>query len=315
MTEPLRVGLVGAGPWAHLVHGPMLAAGPETELVGVWARRPEAAAQLAYKLGVPALPSFEAVLDASEAVAFAVPPAVQCEYAAQAARRGKALLLEKPIAESLEDSERLVDVIEEAGVTSMVTLTYRYAEGVRDFIASVKGTVFRGGRSLFLTNAYLGGPFATPWRLESGSILDIGPHAIDLLQATVGPVVAVKAAHGSRDWTAVTLEHDNGAITQVSLCSHCAADPIRVELDLFNEELTRALNVTTAMGPLYGEAILTGNRPLADAEAFDTLRAEFAGAVRGCTRHELDARYGLNLQKIVTTAIADIAAPGRTVLA
>src|SRR5205814_863822 len=35
----LHVGLAGAGPWARFVHGPVLAAGPETELTAVWARR------------------------------------------------------------------------------------------------------------------------------------------------------------------------------------------------------------------------------------------------------------------------------------
>ena len=44
---PLRVGLVGAGPWASMVHAPMLARNPKTELVGVWARRETAAQSLA----------------------------------------------------------------------------------------------------------------------------------------------------------------------------------------------------------------------------------------------------------------------------
>jgi predicted dehydrogenase len=47
MSEPLRIGLVGAGPWARLFTGPMLADSPDAEFVGVWARRPEAAAEVA----------------------------------------------------------------------------------------------------------------------------------------------------------------------------------------------------------------------------------------------------------------------------
>ncbi|HPJ19491.1 MAG TPA: gfo/Idh/MocA family oxidoreductase, partial [Actinomycetota bacterium] len=37
--NPVRVGLVGAGPWAEILHAPMLAAGPETTLAVVYARR------------------------------------------------------------------------------------------------------------------------------------------------------------------------------------------------------------------------------------------------------------------------------------
>ena len=64
MSAPLRVGLAGAGPWARAVHAPMLAAGPETELAGVWSRTPEHAAELAAAHGVPAFASYDALLDA-----------------------------------------------------------------------------------------------------------------------------------------------------------------------------------------------------------------------------------------------------------
>ncbi|MHB8468022.1 MAG: Gfo/Idh/MocA family oxidoreductase, partial [Acidimicrobiales bacterium] len=76
----------------------MLAAGPETSLAGVWARRPEAAAELAARFGAPAFDRYEDLLDASEAVAFAVPPDVQATMALEAVAAGKALLLEKPLA-------------------------------------------------------------------------------------------------------------------------------------------------------------------------------------------------------------------------
>jgi hypothetical protein len=37
--SPVEVGLIGAGPWAQVMHAPVLAAGPETRLAAVWARR------------------------------------------------------------------------------------------------------------------------------------------------------------------------------------------------------------------------------------------------------------------------------------
>ncbi|NEC47970.1 gfo/Idh/MocA family oxidoreductase, partial [Actinospica acidiphila] len=39
--RPVEVGLVGAGPWARAMHARILAAGPETRLSAVWARRAE----------------------------------------------------------------------------------------------------------------------------------------------------------------------------------------------------------------------------------------------------------------------------------
>lgn len=123
MPDPLRIGLVGAGPWAKLVHAPLIAAGPETALVGVWARRPEAAEELARPLRAPAFARIEELFDACEAVAFSVPPGTQAELAIAAARAGKALLLEKPIADDVRGAEALAAAVEQAAVPTLVVLT------------------------------------------------------------------------------------------------------------------------------------------------------------------------------------------------
>jgi predicted dehydrogenase len=57
----------------------MLAGAEEVELVGVWARRPEAAAELAATSGTEAVAELDDLVERSEAVAFSVPPSVQPE--------------------------------------------------------------------------------------------------------------------------------------------------------------------------------------------------------------------------------------------
>jgi len=54
---------------------------------------------------------------------------------ADAARAGKAVLLEKPIAADVAGAERLADVIGGAGMASVVVLSWRYAVPVRAFLA------------------------------------------------------------------------------------------------------------------------------------------------------------------------------------
>jgi len=93
----LRVGVVGAGPWALLVHAPMFAVHPRTQLTAVWGRRLAAAEEVAAPLGAVAFDSFAPFLDAVDAISFAVPPDVQADLAVAAARAGKALLLEKRV--------------------------------------------------------------------------------------------------------------------------------------------------------------------------------------------------------------------------
>ncbi|MCW2525163.1 MAG: hypothetical protein JWM76_23 [Pseudonocardiales bacterium] len=309
--EPVKVGLVGAGPWAGMCHAPMLSGGPETELVGVWARREAAASSLAGQYGAEAFTSYEAMLEVCDAVAFAVPPQVQAEMAAQAAQAGRAVLMEKPIAESVASARKLVEVIEDSGVVSMVVLSYRFTDGVRGFLASAGDFEARGGRVKFYTNALLGGPFATQWRLDRGSIMGIGPHALDLLEAALGPIVGLKASHGDREWSALTFHHESGALSQLSLCSHTSQVPTEFAIEIFSTESSLALDVTGAMGPLFS-GVLHG-RKLGEAEAFSTLRREFAECVRTKQHHPLDARHGLRLQTIIEAAETEMATAPRPI--
>ena len=210
----ISVGLVGAGPWAEMVHAPRLAAGPDTRLAGVWARRPEAAR----RFGAPVFERIEELFDNCEAVAFSVPPAVQAELGVLAAKAGKALLLEKPLAADLDGARRLAGAIAEAGVASQMVLTWRYSAATRAFLARVSAIEPFGGHAANITGAMLGGDFATPWRLERGAILDVGPHMIDLLEASLGRVVGVRAHGNPRGWVGLLLEHETGSVSEASLC-------------------------------------------------------------------------------------------------
>ena len=122
----MRFGLVGTGHWARVTHAPAIAATAGAELVAVWGRRPEAVRPLADEHGARAYEDFDALLDAVDAVAFSVPPDVQAPLATRAARAGKHLLLEKPIALARHDADELADAVAAAGVASVVFFTSRF---------------------------------------------------------------------------------------------------------------------------------------------------------------------------------------------
>jgi predicted dehydrogenase len=286
VPEPVAVGLVGAGPWARLAHAPMLAASPHTSLAGVWARRPDAAADLAAEYGVKAFDSLDGLFDSCDAVAFTVPPAVQAEVATKAAAAGKHLLLEKPIADRLAPAERLVEAIDDAGVRSMVVFTWRYTPVVRSFLADAGGLAPFAGRALFVSGGMLGGHFATPWRLERGALVDLGPHVIDLLDAALGRVTAVDAYGQLLGWVALDLHHEGGAISQASMCASVPVEPQRFGIDVYGARGAMELDCSTAVGP----------------DTFLTVAEEFASTVRSGQRHPLDAARGLHLQRIIEDA-------------
>ncbi|MBA2889315.1 putative dehydrogenase [Nonomuraea soli] len=275
--EPVSVGLVGAGPWAELAHAPMLKSGPHTRLAGVWARRPEVAA----RLGVPVYERIEELFEVCEAVAFCVPPGVQADLAERAARAGKALLLEKPLADSLENAERLAGVIAETGVASQMILTMRYARATRDFLAACRSIEPLGGQAISVSGALLGGDFATPWRLERGAILDVAPHVVDLMDAALGTITAVRAHGDPLRWVGLLLEHESGAVSEVSLCQAS------------KDEMQRFVIVGRDGLVTLGHS---------DDDPLDVVAEEFAQTVRQGGGHELDAQRGLHLQRVLAEA-------------
>ncbi|WP_030976563.1 Gfo/Idh/MocA family protein [Streptomyces sp. NRRL S-1824] len=286
---PVRVGLVGAGPWARAMHARMLAAGPETTLTAVWARRPEAAAEVANAYGAHAAGSFAELLDQCEAIAFAVPPTVQAGLAVQAAAAGRALLLEKPLGADLAAARAVADAVAEHGVISQLVLTKRYHPTTREFLAEAATREVIGARSCYLHGAFLGGEFATSWRLEHGALLDLGPHLLDLLDSAVAPIVSVRGTGDPRRWIELTCEHSNGAVSQASLSGSVNLPRARTRVELF--------------GP--SDELVYDTAEIDHEECWPILRNEFATAVRTGTGTGIDAARGLHLQELMQQVITD----------
>jgi predicted dehydrogenase len=288
VSEPLAVGLVGSGPWARMVTGPVLAAGPQTRISGIWSRTPSHARELAATLGVPAHDDLDAMFDGCDAVAIAVTPDAQPDLAIRAARAGKTLLLEKPLSVDVDSARAIVDAIAEAGVGSLVMLTYRFDPALDDFLAEAQRIEPIGGRGCFISGAFLGGPFNTSWRLERGAVLDIGPHVLDLLEAALGEIVEVQAAGDALGWVSVNCTHASGATSSASMCCTAATDS-RTELEVYSSK---------------GATSYDARRVDRNARA-NRIRCDLV-AVAGGADHPANARQGLHLQELVAEIEAQL---------
>lgn len=289
----LRVGLVGAGPWARIVHAPALAAYPGTALTAVWARRREAAEELAHAHGAEVCAGFGELLGQVDAVSFAVPPAVQAELALEAAKAGKHLILEKPIAPDLPSAQRLADAVSAAGVASLVVLTLRYATETRDWLADLAATGgWTGGGARWLSGALLGGQFsASPWRHESGALADIGPHVLDLLDAALGPITEVVAASRTpEDLWHLILAHKTGATSTATLSIRLPVNPTVTDFSVYGSHGHRAFDRNPGHSAL---------------DSFTALLDDFAAMIAtGTADHPCDVRRGLHLQHLLGEALA-----------
>jgi len=289
----LTTGLVGAGPWAEVFHAPMLAAGPDTSLATVWARRHDAASAIASAHGASASGSFEELLATCDAVAFAVPPDVQAALAVKAAAAGKHLLLEKPLGFTLDEAERLADAAGEAGVRSVLMLRNRFSDEGRRFVAEATTHRARGAQARFVSGGSVPGAFfATPWRVARGALLDLAPHALDLLDAAMGPIGSVTATGDPTRWVALTTEHEGGGISQValSITTPRARGLFRVE-------------VTTDEGSIDFD----GGAADADESVPGRIAAALATAAATGEPHEIDIRRGLYLQRLIDQAERSLA--------
>ena len=216
----MRFGLVGTGPWATSVHGPALASTDGIELVGVWGRTPARSEGLAAALGVPMFPDLEAMLGDVDAVAFAVPPDVQPGLARRAARAGKHLLLDKPVAVTGAEARSLAEEARGQGVASVVFFTDRFSEEGAVWLDDVHRTGgWLGGDVQWLAALDSpGNPYAaSAWRHERGALWDIGPHVLSTLIGALGPVGTVTGVAGARDLVHLVLEHSGGATSTATM--------------------------------------------------------------------------------------------------
>ena len=280
---------MGTGYWAHVAHAPALASTAGIELAAVWGRDPRAAAGLAAEYRATPYRDLPAFLAAVDAVSFAVPPDVQAGVAAQAARAGKHLLLEKPVALTEAAADDLVEAVEQAGVASVVFFTHRFQPEVRAWLAEAETRGgWTGAVSAWLGSALCeGNPFNTPWRRDKGGLWDVGPHMISLLWASLGPVTSVTADAGPADVTHLVLHHRGGPTSTTTLTLSATEAAAGFEAYVWGES-----------------GRLAAPRGSADqVTALSIALGELAANARaGQTRHPCDVRFGRDVGRVLAEA-------------
>jgi predicted dehydrogenase len=206
-----------------LAHGRVLEGVHDVLIVSVCDANLSAAERLAESFAAHATDNLDEVLgDAGvEAVILTTPTSTHAEVACAAARAGKAIFLEKPIADSLPAADRVVKAVREAGVPCQVGFQRRYdpayLEAKRKIEAGELGRLegFRGvGRDPSPPSlAYLS--------TSGGLMVDMGIHDLDSARFFLGEVEEVYsiggahpelAAHGLFDTAVATLRFASGAL-------------------------------------------------------------------------------------------------------
>jgi len=233
------------------------------------------------------------MLAAVDGVAFAVPPDVQAPIAAAAARAGKHLMLEKPIAIAEAEADELVTAVAESQVASVVFFILRFREEMRAWLADVtaRGGWAGGLASWFGSSLLESSPFNTPWRRDKGALWDLAPHVISLLWAALGPVTSVTADAGPVDVSHLILHHEGGASSTVTVSQNGGEAAAGFEAYLWSD---RGRSVAPRMTPDPVPPLST-----ALSELVANIRA-------GRTEHPCDVRFGRDVGHVVAEAQCQI---------
>jgi predicted dehydrogenase len=129
-VEPLRVGVVGCGEIAQVMHLRFLDELPQFQITAVCDLSPKVVESVGERYHVPVrCTDYSELVTRDDVDAVAVLTMEHADVAVAAAEAGKHLFIEKPIGFSLSESDRIIAAVERAGVTAMIAYMKRYDPG------------------------------------------------------------------------------------------------------------------------------------------------------------------------------------------
>jgi len=174
-TGALRVGVIGAGVMGSN-HARVLAGLPDVTLVGIVDPLPEHRQRATEMVGCRAFAELDELLaEGVDAVTIAAPTHLHHEIALICVERNIHILVEKPVASTVQEGRDIVDAARRAGVTLMVGHVERFNPAVAAIKQAITGEDIL---SIAITRV---GPF--PPRMSNvGVVIDLAVHDIDLIR-------------------------------------------------------------------------------------------------------------------------------------
>lgn len=211
----INVGIIGYGKVAHL-HAVALKSLDSANLVAVQGRDLAKAQHFADQYGLRAYTDLNEMVTQSavQAIVVCTPHPAHADSTVQAANLGVHALVEKPLASTLEDCDRMIDAAQRNGVLLAVISQRRFYEPVlrvRQAIDSGKiGTPVLGSVIMYGwrdENYYRSDPWRGKWDTEGGGVLvNQSPHPLDLLHWFMGPIDSIFGYWGNLNHPYIEVE-------------------------------------------------------------------------------------------------------------
>jgi predicted dehydrogenase len=205
MTNKIGLGVISFAHGHANLYCERLMTYDDVKLVSCWDDDPERGEAAANKYGMRYSPHLEDLLDdpAIQGVIVTCETNRHAEMVLAAARAGKHILLQKPMALTLEDCDRMATAVEQAGVKFMMAFQMRHDpsnQRIKELVAS--GAIGKVGLlrrrhciPVLFNESFVNGP--TRWHLDPeknmGMFMDDASHATDFIHWILGRPVSVMA--------------------------------------------------------------------------------------------------------------------------
>jgi predicted dehydrogenase len=282
MTSPLRVAVIGVG---HLGkhHARIYSTLEGATLVGVADAKTDRAAEIAAAHGTRPIDDARELLGAVDAVSVAVPTESHLAVALPFLERGVSVLVEKPLARTVGEADRLIEAAARSGATLAVGHTERFNPAVALAAEHVR-------RPRFIEVHRLG---TFPERsLDIDVVFDLMIHDLDVVLSTVASEVAsieavgVPVLTGRVDIANARLRFADGCIANVT-ASRISRDRVR-KIRFFQENAYLSIDYASQEVEMYRLTKVEGSRPSIEGGKIEVPReeplkrelADFLAAVR-----------------------------------
>jgi predicted dehydrogenase len=241
----VRIGVIGVGALGHH-HARILRGIEGADMVGFHESNPERAAKVSAELGLKAFASEAELLEAVDAVTIVVPTPAHFAVASQALGAGKHVLVEKPIATTLDEADEMLAIAGRKGVLVQTGHVERFNRAIRGALQYVDHPQFIESDRL--------APF-NPRGSDVAVVLDLMIHDIDLVQTLVGGPVRDVSAVGVAvltpfvDIANARLTFASGAVANIT-ASRVSRERMR-KVRVFQPSGYLSLDLGTGTGEFY----------------------------------------------------------------
>jgi len=208
----LRVGVIGVGVMGGN-HARVYSELPEVQLVGVVDVNETLAISVAQSYGCKAFADYNDLLEENlDAIGIVVPTILHSQVALNAIRRGINVLVEKPIANTVENANEII----KAARDNKVKLMVGHVERFNPAIIKLKELIDSGLLGDVVSISAKRVARYNPRIKDVGIIIDLGTHDIDIMSYLYGEKVkevyasAGSVVHSQEDHAIITLNFNNG---------------------------------------------------------------------------------------------------------